>query len=421
MLGPLEVAGPDGRVRIGGAKERLVLALLALRAGEVVSRDALVDALWGDDPPATAVKTLQGYVARVRRALEAAGHGRGPGDSRAGLRAACPADSIDVAGFERHATAGRGALADGDASRATAELGDALGLWRGDALADCRGGGWAAAEAVRLDELRLSTVEDRIDADLMLGHHGVLVGELESLVARHPLRERLWAALMLALYRAGRQADAVRAYQRARDVLVEELGLEPGAELRRLEAAVLAGDPALRCAGARRRGERRAHDSASRSGSQRRSSAVFVGRADERERLNRSLKAVAAGERRVVLVSGEPGIGKTSLSAAFARDAFDERRGRVVRALRRGPRDPVPAVGRGARPPRRSRTRRRARRARRRAGQRAGAARAGSRSPRDDRARFVERRRVGAVSAVRRGRRPPGAGLGVDAGRARAR
>ena len=138
-----------------------------------------------------------------------------------------------------------GARRDGDASRASAELGEALGLWRGDALADCRGGGWAAAEAVRLDELRLSTVEDRIDADLMLGHHGVLVGELESLVARHPLRERLWAALMLALYRAGRQADAVRAYQRARDVLVGELGLEPGAELRRLEAAVLAGDPAL--------------------------------------------------------------------------------------------------------------------------------------------------------------------------------
>ena len=245
LLGPLEVAGPDGRVRIGGAKERLVLALLVLRAGEVVSRDALVDALWGDDPPVTAVKTLQGYVARVRRALEAAGMADVLATRDPGYVLCVPADSIDVAGFERHATAGRAALADGDAARATAELGEALGLWRGDALADCRGGGWAAAEALRLDELRLSTVEDRIDADLMLGHHGVLVGELESLVARHPLRERLWAALMLALYRAGRQADAVRAYQRARDVLVGELGLEPGAELRRLEAAVLAGDPAL--------------------------------------------------------------------------------------------------------------------------------------------------------------------------------
>ena len=195
-----------------------------------------------------------------------------------------PADSIDVTGFERHATAGRGALVDGDASRAAAELGEALGLWRGDALADCRGGGWAGPEAVRLDELRLSTVEDRIDADLMLGHHGVLVGELESLVARHPLRERLWGALMLALYRAGRQADAVRAYQRARDVLVGELGLEPGAELRRLEAAVLAGDPALDApdaTGPAPAAQRSRSRFPGRVGAA--SSAVFVGRAHERE------------------------------------------------------------------------------------------------------------------------------------------
>ena len=296
MLGPLEVAGPDGRVRIGGAKERLVLALLVLRAGEVVSRDALVDALWGDDPPATAVKTLQGHVARVRRALEAAGHGGGPGDPRAGLRA------VRSGRFDRRrpgssAMRRRGVARSPTAmpSRAAAELGEALALWRGDALADCRGGGWAAAEAVRLDELRLSTVEDRIDADLMLGHHGVLVGELESLVARHPLRERLWAALMLALYRAGRQADAVRAYQRARDVLVGELGLEPGAELRRLEAAVLAGDPALDAPGARRGRRQPSSRFRFRAGSRRASSAVFVGRAHERERLNRSLQGRRGG------------------------------------------------------------------------------------------------------------------------------
>ena len=150
-----------------------------------------------------------------------------------------------MTGFERHATAGHGALVDGDASTATWELGEALRLWRGDALADCRDGGWAGPEALRLDELRLATIEDRIDADLMLGRHGALVGELEALVARHPLRERLWAELMVALYRAGRQADALRAYQRARVVLVEEMGLEPGAELCRLEAAVLARDPEL--------------------------------------------------------------------------------------------------------------------------------------------------------------------------------
>jgi DNA-binding SARP family transcriptional activator len=180
----------------------------ALRAGDVVSRDALVDALWGDDPPTFAVKTLQGHVARVRRTLEAAGMAEVLATRDPGYVLCIPADSIDLTAFESHATAGRAALADGDASRATTELGVALGLWRGDALADCRDGGWAAAHAVRLDELRLSTVEDRIDADLMLGHHGVLVGELESLVARHPLRERLWGRVDAGVVPAGRQADA---------------------------------------------------------------------------------------------------------------------------------------------------------------------------------------------------------------------
>ena len=194
VLGPLEVVGPDGPVRIGGAKERLVLALLVLRAGEVVSRDALVDALWGDAPPVTAVKTLQGHVARVRRALEAVGMAGVLVTRDPGYVLSVPADAIDVADFERHSAAGRGALALADPLRATTELGEALALWRGDALSDCCGGGWAESEAVRLDELRRSTLEDRIDADLMLGRHGVLVSELESLVARHPLRERLWAA-----------------------------------------------------------------------------------------------------------------------------------------------------------------------------------------------------------------------------------
>lgn len=321
LLGPLEVTGPAGRVLIGAAKERMVLALLLLRAGKVVSRDALVDALWGDDPPATAVKTLQGHVARVRRALEAAGMAEVLATRAPGYVLCIPADAIDVSGFEHLATTGRRALVAGEAPRAAADLGRALGMWRGDALADCRDGGWAETEAVRLDERRLTAVEDRIDADLMLGHHGVLVGELESLVARHPLRERLWSALMLALYRAGRQADAVRAYQRARDVLVGELGLEPSADLRRLEAAVLAGDSDLDAPAPVGRPAGLAIPLPARVAAT--SSTVFVGRARERAGLETSLHAAAAGERRVVLVSGEPGIGKTSLSTAFARAAFE--------------------------------------------------------------------------------------------------
>ena len=194
LAGHVGGAGPEGRVRIGGAKERLLLALLVLRAGEVVSRDALVDALWGGDPPVTAVKTLQGHVARVRRALEAVGLAGVLATRDPGYVLAVPADSVDVASFERHAAGGRGR-----ARRRRPDAGNS-GVGQGAAavagrrvLAHCCGGGWAAAEAIRLDELRISTVEDRIDADLMLGRHGVLVSELESLVARYPLRERLWA------------------------------------------------------------------------------------------------------------------------------------------------------------------------------------------------------------------------------------
>jgi DNA-binding SARP family transcriptional activator/tetratricopeptide (TPR) repeat protein len=327
LLGPLEVTGPDGPVRIGGSKERLVLALLVLRAGEVVSRDALVDSLWSDDPPVTAVKTLQGHVARVRRALEAAGLAGTLRTRDPGYVLDVPAASVDVAAFERHVGTGHGALLDGDPARAALELGQALALWRGDALADCRSEGWAAAEAARLDGLRLATVEDRIDADLALGHHSVLVSELESLVVRHPLRERLWAALMLALYRSGRQGEAMRAYQHARDVLVEELGLEPGAELRRLEAAVLAGDPILDApdptgVGTVGPGPDLPIPFPARVAAA--ASSVFVGRADERERLNTAFRAVTPGHRRVVVISGEPGIGKTSLSAAAARTWFDD-------------------------------------------------------------------------------------------------
>jgi DNA-binding SARP family transcriptional activator/predicted ATPase len=325
LLGPLEVSGPGDQVRISGAKERLVLALLALRAGEVISRDALVDALWDDKPPSTAVKTLQGYVARIRRSLEVAGLSDILMTRSPGYVLNVPPDVVDVTMFGQRAEAGRCALAAGDPQQAIIALEEALGLWRGDALVDCRGGGWADTEAVRLDELRWSTVEDRIDAKLALGRHGVLVGELESLVGRHPFRERLWAALMVALYRSGRQADALRAYQRARAVLVAELGLEPGMELRRLEAAVLGGDSSLDLSLEHRMlpaDNERAVSLPLRIGAA--SSTVFVGRAYERDRLNATFKFVEAGERHVVFLSGEPGVGKTSLSAAFGRDAFED-------------------------------------------------------------------------------------------------
>ena len=302
----------------------------------------------------------------------------------------------------------------------------ALALWRGDALSDCCGGGWAASEAVRLDELRLSTVEDRIDADLH---------------ARAPRRARERAGVVGGPAPAARatvgRVDAgavpLRAGRRmrcaptsgAREVLVGELGLEPGAELRRIEAAVLAGDPTLDAPDAIGAADadhpRRPRDPAPEPGRWRRRRRCSWGGRPERDRLHRALKAVAAGERRVVLISGEPGIGKTSLSAAFAREAFEQRRSRVVRALRRGPRDPVPAVDRGARPPRRSRARRMCSRSTSMPGAPCWRGSRRSSLAAADRSRPVERRRVRAAPALRCGRRPAGSHLGDGAARARAR
>jgi DNA-binding SARP family transcriptional activator len=243
VLGPLE-ARRDGRpVALGGAKQRALLAVLLLHAGEVVSTDRLIDELWGDDPPATAAHTVQVFVSRLRKAL---------GDGGAALVTAAPGyavrlepGALDLERFEQLVSEGRSALEEGDADAASARLRDALALWRGPALADFSYEAFAQPAIARLEELRLSALADRIEADLALGRHGELIGELESLVAEHPLRERFRGQLMLALYRSGRQADALDAYQEARRVLVEELGIEPGPPLQRLERAILVQDAAL--------------------------------------------------------------------------------------------------------------------------------------------------------------------------------
>jgi predicted ATPase/DNA-binding SARP family transcriptional activator len=236
LLGPVSVLVEGKPVALGGQKRRELVAALALEAGEVVSRDRLIDALWGEDPPDTARNTLQVYVSQVRKLLP-----DGVLETTAnGYRLAVDPTTVDAFEFERLATAGRSALTIGDAAGAAETLGAALELWHGPEPADL-----PQAETLRLEELRLTALEDRIDADLALGRHGQLVGELERLVAEQPLRERLRGQLMLALYRAGRQADALAVYQRARKTLVDELGIEPGESLRKLERAILAQDPAL--------------------------------------------------------------------------------------------------------------------------------------------------------------------------------
>jgi len=242
ILGPLEVDGPGGPMALGGQRQRALLAALLLEAGRVVPTERLVDQLWGEEPPRTATTSLQNAISRLRRALgEELIETRAPGYV---LRA--DPEWIDATRFERLLRAARGAVA-----RERRELLEqALALWRGPALADFAFEQFAQAEIRRLEELRLVAVEERIDADLELGRHGDVTGELEALAAAHPLRESLRRQLMLALYRSGRQAEALDAYQEARARFVEELGIEPGPELRQLQAEILRQGAGLAVPGA---------------------------------------------------------------------------------------------------------------------------------------------------------------------------
>ncbi len=241
ILGPLEVRVAERVLPLSGARQRTVLALLLLRAGEVVSSDRLIDELWGERPPPSALDTLQVYVSRLRKVLP---EGTVVTEGR-GYRLAVAGEQIDAGRFERLAGEGRAALAEGDPERSARLLREALDLWRGPALADFAYEPFAQGEIARLEELRVLALEERLEADLASGRAAELVGELEALVGAHPLRERLRGQLMRALYRSGRQAEALRAYQDARRTLGDELGIEPSPALRDLERAVLAQDPAL--------------------------------------------------------------------------------------------------------------------------------------------------------------------------------
>ena len=241
LLGPLEATGPGGALRLSGGRQRALLALLALRAPAVGSRAQLVDALWGTEPPPTAVKTLHSHLARVRQAMAPAGLGRLLVTAEPGYALRLPPGTLDIDRFTEHLRAGRAALREGDAAGAATRLRAGVALWRGDPLADCPVAEWGQAEVDRLRETGIDAAEALAEADLARGELTAAVDALERLVGRHPLRERPWELLMIAHHRAGRQAEALRTYRRARAVLVAELGVEPGAELRRLEAAVLAG------------------------------------------------------------------------------------------------------------------------------------------------------------------------------------
>ena len=245
LFGELEAVQGDVAVPVRGAKQRALLALLVLHRGEPVSADRLIDVLWGDGQAVNPANALQAQIGQLRRTLGA----DAIVTSEAGYALTIGSGDVDVIRFEQLVAKGRRLAEEGEAALASAALGEALGLRRGEPLAEFAYAGFADAERARLDELALVAVEARAGADLDLGRHADLVGELEAACRRHPLRERLWELLILSLYRSGRQAEALRAYTAIRDRLVDELGIDPGPALRELQARILAQDPSLAAAG----------------------------------------------------------------------------------------------------------------------------------------------------------------------------
>ncbi|HEV3496732.1 MAG TPA: BTAD domain-containing putative transcriptional regulator, partial [Actinomycetes bacterium] len=295
----------DGnRVDVGGRQPRILLGVLLVAEGRRVTVDALVDAIWGDDPPASATGTLQSYVSRLRRRF---GSDQQLSWDEAGYRLDVAPDQVDARRFDALAEEGRSLLAAGKPEQARAVLREAEELWRGPALADFADLEFAMGPAARLEQRRLSAIEDRLAADLALGRHASAIGELSELVAAHPLREGLRMQLALALYRSGRQAEALRALADAAHTLREELGIEPSRPLRDLESAILAHDPSLDLAAPARAPAKVAEPQAGHR------APALIGRDQELGALLAALEE-SADDARFVVVEGEPGIGKTRLT-----------------------------------------------------------------------------------------------------------
>jgi DNA-binding SARP family transcriptional activator/tetratricopeptide (TPR) repeat protein len=314
ILGPLYVSREGRPLRLGGHQQKMLVCLLLLHANEVVSAERIIDALWGEAAPATARKALQVSISRLRQML-----GTGVLETHSpGYLIRVQSGEFDVQRFEGLVAQGKHVLTAGEPGRAAALLRTALALWRGPALEDAAYESFAQAEARRLEELRLICLEERIEADLALGRHADLVGELEVLIDRYPYRERLTGQLMLALYRSRRQAEALAAYRRSRDRLVDELGIEPGPELRSLASRVLNQDPGLGWTAP-----------PASVGKVIKPTAAFVGRKRELADLGHGLYDAQQGHGSLFLISGEPGIGKTALTEQFAA-GVTEREARLI-------------------------------------------------------------------------------------------
>ena len=322
VLGPLEMVSRDGdTVSLEGTQGRL-LGRLVLSANQVVPADRLIEDLWEGSPPPTALATLRTHISRLRRILA---DPQRIVQEASGYRLVLDAGECDIAIFEATLAAARRLVQEGDPAAGAASFADALGLWRGPVLAGLTDAAWLRARTLRLDDARVVAAEEWLEARLAAGDHGQLVGELEVMTSEHPLRERLWGARMLALYRSGRQAEALQVYQSLRAHLVEELGIEPGAVLSELEGAILRHDPDLDfepCGQGRPREAQAGIPLPARAGLV--PSSGVVGREAERAALADAIKSVRTpGVTKMVLISGEAGIGKTTLLLEAARAAHD--------------------------------------------------------------------------------------------------
>jgi WD40 repeat protein/DNA-binding SARP family transcriptional activator/ABC-type dipeptide/oligopeptide/nickel transport system ATPase subunit len=311
ILGPLEVHGDRGAIDVPGRKPRAVLAVLLLHANEPVSAERLAMALWGREAPAGAIRTVHVNVSRLRKAL-------GTGDilttTPAGYRLRVDPGELDADRFERLVDDGRRALERGQVDHAGLVLRQALDLWRGPPLADLAFEPFAQAEIARLEEQHEAALEARVEADLAAGRHAELVGELRRLAAEYPARERLAGQLMLALYRCGRQGDALEAYREARRRLADELGVEPGDELRALQEAILHHDPALAVDRAR---VELPHELDAAT------APPLVGRETELEWLRDRWAEARSGQGRLIALAGTVGMGKSRLAAELATEVHE--------------------------------------------------------------------------------------------------